>query len=70
MYIQELVQQRLDSLGINNYELSKQTGIAYSSVRDFLRPNNRVDLVKLGQVCEVIGVNPWQLLREMKEAGK
>ena len=70
MYIQELVQKRLDSLGVNNYQLSQQTGISYSSVRDFLRPNNRIDLVKLGKVCKVIGVDAWQLVREMKEASE
>ena len=70
MYIQELVKERLDGLGINNYQLSQQTGISYSSVRDFLRPNNRIDLVKLGKVCNVIGVDVWQLVREMKEASE
>ena len=70
MYIQELVQKRLDDAGINNYQLSKQTGISYSSVRDFLRPNNRIDLVKLDKVCKVIKITAWQLVQELKRVNK
>ena len=68
MKIQDLLQQKLDSLEINNYKLSKATGIPYSSLRDFLRPSDRVDLVKLGRVCGVIGVTPWALFREYHNA--
>ena len=67
MYIQDLVKQKLNDMGINDYQLHKQTGIPYSSIRDFLRPSDKVDLVKLGKVCEVLGVQPWAAI---KEAGK
>jgi hypothetical protein len=65
MKIQDLIQKKLDELNLNNYQVSQKTGIPYSSVRDFLRPSDRVDLVKLGKVCGIIGITPWSLFREL-----
>lgn len=78
MKIQTLIKERLLELGLNNYKVHQQTGIPYSSVRDFMRPSDRVDLVKLTKVCGLIGITPWTMLRdyhnyklnEIKEAGK
>ena len=67
MKVQQLLKLKIDDLGINLHQLHKSTGIPYSSLSDFMKPSHKVDLVKLGLVCQVIGVKPWALIREAGE---
>ena len=67
MKIQKLLQIKVNDMGLNLHQLHKETGIPYSSLGDFMKPSHRVDLVKLGLICQVIGIKPWALIREADE---
>ena len=67
MEVQKLLRIKIDDMGLNLYQLHKETGIPYSSLGDFMKPSHRVDLVKLGLICQAIGIKPWALIREADE---
>jgi len=60
----EMVQARM-----SKYRLAEDSDVAQSTMRDFFKAGNSINLVVLNKVCKTLGVDVWRIVR-MAELNK
>lgn len=62
MLISERIYKLMEEKNISQLEFSKRTGISQSTVSDWRRKGTNPSADKIMIICDVLGVNPYDLL--------
>ncbi|MBE5843820.1 MAG: helix-turn-helix transcriptional regulator [Butyrivibrio sp.] len=64
MQISERIFKILNEKNMNLAEFSRKTGISHSTVSDWRRKKTNPSADKILTICDVLGVNPYELLQD------
>lgn len=67
--ILKVLEKEMAQAGMSRYRLAESSGVAQSTMRDFFKAGNSINLVVLNKVCKTLGVDVWRIVR-MAELNK
>ena len=67
--ILKVLEKEMAQAGMSRYRLAESSDVAQSTMRDFFKAGNSINLVVLNKVCKTLGVDVWRIVR-MAELNK
>ena len=70
MTVAVVLQKELARLNWTAYKLTKETGLAYSTVHSIVNGKSEPQRDTLAKICRAIGVEVWRVEKEAEEQSK
>jgi len=67
--ILKVLEKEMAQARMSKYRLAEDSDVAQSTMRDFFKAGNSINLVVLNKVCKTLGVDVWRIVR-MAELNK